>query len=73
MNGTTGTEGTPTGPLSSENAVVVRIRSGMGETVRAQFLGLEAGRARVRFMKEVQGRKPESLIHPKRIIGGVPS
>jgi hypothetical protein len=52
---------------------VVKVRSGMGETVRAEFLGLEDGRARVRFLKKVQGRQPESLIHPKRIIGGVPT
>lgn len=51
---------------------VVRVRSGMGEVVRAEFLGLVDGRAHVRFLKEVQGRTPEAWIHPKRLLDGVP-
>lgn len=50
---------------------IIRVRSGMGEVVRAEFLGFEGGRARVRFLKEVQGRTPVSLIHTKRLLGPV--
>ena len=55
-----------------DEPVVVRVRSGMGEVVRAELLAVEGGRAQVRFLKEVNGRTPVSWIHTKRLIDGVP-
>lgn len=48
------------------------MRSGRGEVMRAEFLGLDGTRVHVRFLKEIQGRNPESWIHAKRLIGGLP-
>lgn len=55
-----------------EEAVVVRVRSGMGEVVRAQLLAVEGGRVQVRYCKEVNGVRPVSWIASKRLIDGVP-
>lgn len=51
---------------------VVRVRSGRGETMRAEFLGRDGDRVHIRYLKEVEGRTPESWIHVKRVIGELP-
>lgn len=55
-----------------EEAVVVRVRSGMGEVVRAELLAVEGGKVQVRYCKEVNGVRPVSWIAAKRLIDGVP-
>lgn len=51
---------------------VVRVRSGRGEVTRAELLDVRDGRAKVRFLKEVDGRTPVSWIAVKRLIDGLP-
>lgn len=51
---------------------VVRVRSGMGEVSRAELLDVDGDRVRIRYLKEVGGRNPESWVHVKRLIDGLP-
>lgn len=52
---------------------IIRVRTGRGETVRAEFLGMaDDGRVHIRYLLKIEGRAPESCVHTKRIIGGLP-
>lgn len=51
---------------------VVRVRSGMGEVVRAELLAVDGGRVQVQYLKQVNGVRPVSWIAAKRLIDGVP-
>lgn len=58
--------------MTSAGKPVVKVRSGRGEVMRAEFLGQEGDKVHIRYLKEVDGRTPESWIHVKRIIGELP-